>query len=311
MARLKSADGSPPPARVRRAAIDALAERIGREGRAMLVVIVAAAGSTPRERGAAMAVGAAEASGTIGGGSAEHAAMAAARAILTDPAPAGRIERFRLNPILDQCCGGTMDVAIAPFTRDDLPRLRATGPLALWEGGPVVAVAPPPRTVIVHGGGHVGRALVAALAPLPFAVRWVDSRPDGYLEDAPAGVSTVLTPLPEAEAKWAPEDAFHLVMTHSHALDLEIVAAVLDRNAFGFLGLIGSATKRALFARRLAGRGLPGEAIARLVCPIGLPGIPGKDPAVIAAATAAQLLAEDAAARVGRDGDAPAARARG
>jgi xanthine dehydrogenase accessory factor len=90
----------------------------------------------------------------------------------------------------------------------------------------------------------------------------------------------------------AADDAFHVVLTHSHAVDLEIVAAVLAR-PFGFCGLIGSRTKRAVFARRLAERGLDAT---RLTCPIGLPEIPGKEPSVIAAAVAAQLLVLDRSA---------------
>jgi xanthine dehydrogenase accessory factor len=157
--------------------------------------------------------------------------------------------------------------------------------------------------VLVYGGGHVGAALVAALAPLPFEVRWIDARARGFLVPPPAGVATRLTPLPEEEALAAPADAFHVVLTHSHALDLEIVAAVLERDAFGFLGLIGSATKRALFARRLRERGIPAERLDRLTCPIGLPGLRDKRPAVIAASTAAQLLQIDAAGKAAQHDD--------
>jgi len=100
----------------------------------------------------------------------------------------------------------------------------------------------------------------------------------------------IATPLPEAEAKAAPTDALHVVLTHSHALDMEIVGAVLERGEFGFLGLIGSETKKSLFLRKLRARGIPEGRLARLVCPIGVPGVKDKRPAVIAAAVAAQLL---------------------
>ena len=103
-------------------------------------------------------------------------------------------------------------------------------------------------------------------------------------------METVETPLPEAEAKTAPADALHVVLTHSHALDLEIVAAVLERNEFGFLGLIGSATKKKLFLRRLRERGIPEGRLAGLTCPIGVPGVRDKRPEVIAASVAVQLL---------------------
>ena len=276
----------------------AVAEAAARR-RAILVAIVEVAGSTPRERGAAMLVAASGAiAGTIGGGSAEHRSIAIARRMLDDPAPAPQVEAFALNPVLDQCCGGRMTVAFAPLDADDAPRLAAAGDaLELWAGGPAIPIEPPPRPAFVFGGGHVGAALVSVLAPLPFRVRWIDARLDGFLGPAPAGVASVATPLPEAEIRNAPAGAFHLVMTHSHALDLEIVAAGMEEGRFGFLGLIGSATKRALFARRLAERGIDADRIARLACPIGIPGIPGKEPAVIAASTAAQLLLADAALR--------------
>lgn len=234
---------------------------------------------------------------------------AALRANPGEPAFAPQQMAFPLGPVLDQCCGGHMTLLFAPFARADLGRLRDAAAIAgsderrrgepariaLWPGGPVYAEPPRPRPVFVYGGGHVGAALVAALAPLPFEVRWIDARARGFLVPPPAGVESRLTPLPEEEALAAPADAFHVVLTHSHALDLEIVAAVLERDAFGFLGLIGSATKRALFARRLRERGIPAERLGRLTCPIGLPGLRDKRPAVIAASTAAQLLQIDAA----------------
>jgi len=139
--------------------------------------------------------------------------------------------------------------------------------------------------VILYGAGHVGTALARALEPLPFGLTWVDARAESVWP-AEGPVPCRRLALPETAATAAPDEALHVVMTHSHAVDLEIVAAVLAR-PFRFLGLIGSATKRATFARRLAGRGLD---TSRLTCPIGLPEIRGKAPAVIAASVAAQLL---------------------
>jgi xanthine dehydrogenase accessory factor len=199
-----------------------------------------------------------------------------------------------------------MRLALALLTSDDLPpdgrdipgRLLALQGgsgrgFALWPGGPVFREPAPDRQAIVYGAGHVGRALVAALAPLPFRVVWADARA-GACADAPAGVDVHETPLPEAVAEAAEPGALHVVLTHSHALDLEIVAAVTARE-FGFCGLIGSATKRALFRRKLAERGVARGAIARLTCPIGLLGLRDKRPAVIASSVAAQLLQVDAA----------------
>jgi xanthine dehydrogenase accessory factor len=80
------------------------------------------------------------------------------------------------------------------------------------------------------------------------------------------------------------------VLTHSHDLDLAIGEAILKRGDFGFFGLIGSQTKRARFRHRYRDRGIAQALVDRMVCPIGLPGIPGKAPEVIAVAAVAQLL---------------------
>jgi xanthine dehydrogenase accessory protein XdhC len=268
-----------------------LIEAVECDGGAVVVMVAEAQGSVPREAGAAMLVAASGATGTIGGGTVEHRALAVAREMLADTGPAPVILDFPLGPALDQCCGGHMRVAFAAFGAADLERLRAArGALDLWPGGPMLAEVAAPRPVLIYGGGHVGAALARALAPLPFAVRWVDARLGAFPAEIPAGVETVENPLPEAEARAASADALHVVLTHSHALDLEIVAAVLERGEFGFLGLIGSATKKALFLRRLRERGIAEGRLVRLTCPIGVAGIRDKRPEVIAATVAVQLL---------------------
>jgi xanthine dehydrogenase accessory factor len=146
------------------------------------------------------------------------------------------------------------------------------------------------RTVYLFGAGHVGRALALALAPLPFAVRWIDPRRDAFPTHAPANVTLIHAPEPAAELMSAPNNALVVVLTHSHALDLEIVAEALRVERFGYVGLIGSATKRARFLSQMRAASLTEVQLARLVCPIGVPGLESKDPAVIAVSTAAQLL---------------------
>jgi xanthine dehydrogenase accessory factor len=148
----------------------------------------------------------------------------------------------------------------------------------------------PTQPVLLFGAGHVGRAVVLALAPLPFAVRWIDGRPDQFPQYVPQNVVTVRTDDTDGELAQAPRDAMVVVMTHSHPLDFDITVRALRRDMFDFIGLIGSETKRARFASFARQMGVPAEQIDRLVCPIGLPQIKGKEPAVIAAALAAQLL---------------------
>ncbi len=143
------------------------------------------------------------------------------------------------------------------------------------------------QPLFLFGAGHVGRALVTALAPLPFRVTWVDSRAEAFPPDLPANATAELCEPQRYAVERAPADGFFLVMTHSHAIDFEVCEAVLRRGDAAYLGLIGSRTKRARFLSRLTARGLPAE---RLECPIGVPGIGGNEPAVIAASVAADLL---------------------
>jgi xanthine dehydrogenase accessory factor len=151
--------------------------------------------------------------------------------------------------------------------------------------------------LILFGAGHVGRALVLALAPLPFRVTWLDPRPDQFPAYVPDNVTP--RPLDNASAAFsaAPAGAFVLIMSHSHQLDLELTAAALMDDRFPYVGLIGSRSKRVRFERRLAATGIAPRRIAELVCPIGIDGIAGKSPAVIAAATAAEMLIRDEAIR--------------
>lgn len=282
--------------------LTAAARMAREEGSVALIVLAEIAGSTPREAGAAMAATTTKSVGTIGGGAAEHKALSEARAMLADADGRGARREIEapLGPALDQCCGGRMRIALVRFDACDAKRLDAAaaiGALALWPGGPEV-VERRNRQTFVYGAGHVGAALTRMLVGLPFRVRWIDSRAEPF----PAMISgpddglveRVATPLPEAAALEAEPGALHVVATHSHAVDLEIVSALLSEGGFGFLGLIGSRTKRAVFLARLAERGLSDAALVRLVCPIGALPLRDKRPSVIAASTLAQLLIEDA-----------------
>ena len=151
------------------------------------------------------------------------------------------------------------------------------------------------RPVWLFGAGHVGRALMLALAPLPFDVIWIDERADAFPAAMPASVHPLRSTDTASELSRAPDGAFVVVMTHSHAQDLAIVHAALAAGRFGYVGLIGSGSKRARFTRRLREAGVADSRIAELVCPIGLPGIASKHPAAIATGVAAQLLERDEA----------------
>ena len=149
---------------------------------------------------------------------------------------------------------------------------------------------PPELQVVLFGAGHVGRALAEVFGRLPMRVRWVDPREEEFPATVADNVEVCCTDVPEAEVRAAPADAVFLVLTHSHALDFDLVRAILDHNDFRFCGLIGSQSKRTSFEQRLRARGYGEQAIARLHCPIGAPGLAGKEPEVIAIAIAAEVL---------------------
>jgi xanthine dehydrogenase accessory factor len=229
-----------------------------------LVTVAATDGSAPREAGTKMVVTAAESFATIGGGTLEFRAIEIARQIL-----AGRqgpsLRKVPLGPMLGQCCGGHVTLLFEP-QRPDL------------------------FSVALFGAGHVGKAVVQVLSTLPCRIRWFDPRPDAFPDHVPPGVEVEVTNAPEREVGGLPDDAWLLIMTHSHAIDLGITAKALQENRFAYVGLIGSATKRARFEKRCREIGLGDAQLAKLTCPIGIDGISGKHPGEIAVAVAAQIL---------------------
>jgi xanthine dehydrogenase accessory factor len=269
---------------------DAACAWLGAARAAVVVEVVAARGSVPRGVGTRMLVAADETLGTIGGGHLELMAITAARARIASGSVDRSEQSFALGPSLGQCCGGAVTLAFAPLGAEALARWPTAEPLFHLQ---------------LHGAGHVGRAIATLLATLDCDVDWVDQRDDGFPEATalgspwPAHIRRASADTIEREVAHAPAQAFYLVLTHEHALDLRIVEAILRRGDFAFCGLIGSRTKRSSFVHRLEARGVAADAIARLTCPIGIASVTGKDPAVIAAAVVAQLL-ERAAARPGR-----------
>lgn len=245
----------------------------------ILAVVAVADGSAPREAGAAMLVTADASFGTIGGGALEYRVQEQAREMLASDAGSSAMA-LPLGPLLGQCCGGRVEVSLQRLDQAVRPALEAAI-IAEEAGWP---------EIVIFGAGHVGRALALALHPLPCRTTIVDDRPEQLLALQGVRAGLVRAPLDAAAIDAVPEGGYALVMTHSHSLDLDLVEALLRRDDLAWTGLIGSATKRARFERQLRARGLERAALDRLVCPIGITGIAGKAPAVIAAATAAQLL---------------------
>lgn len=291
---------------------DTLASTIAAHGPTARIVIADHQGSSPREVGAAMLVWATGQSGTIGGGALEYEATLRARQMLATGG--SRLDRTALGPALGQCCGGavtlltevytaapTGDVIARPTDGSPMPlavkrlfaKARNEGQLArsqLIQGWMVEPVARPTRHLWIWGAGHVGRALVHTLAPLPgLAITWVDTAP-GRFPTAPENTRILPTPDPAAAVPLAPQTAEHLILTYSHALDLELCHRLLT-HGFRSAGLIGSATKWARFRSRLAALGHTATSIARIQCPIGTPSL-GKHPQAIAIGVAMEFLAK-------------------
>lgn len=254
------------------------------EGRpAIVVVVLEARGSAPRDAGTRMLVSAADVAGTLGGGPFEQRAIVEARALLQSGSP-GRSVSYALTPAIGQCCGGMVTLG---FTRLDR---RA---LAAW---------PEPKPLFhlqMYGADAVGRSIARLLTTIDCRVDWIDAREDCFpfhlFEGAywPNHIRSIAVDALDAEVRNAPPEAYYLVLTHQHELDARITEAILRRGDFGFLGVLGSRAKRERFVQRFEQRGVPAERIARMTCPIGLGGIGGKEPELIAMAVVAQLLADD------------------
>lgn len=254
---------------------------------AVLVQVQATEGSAPRDAGAWMAVFADALVGTIGGGHLEFEAIAQARTLLSDAEQgdgadkSSKLMRLALGPSLGQCCGGVVHLRLERLTASDLSELRRRLDVDRMP-------------VVLFGGGHVGHALAEVLARLPVALHWIDSREGIFPIGLPAHVVCEHSEPVQAAVKDLAPGACVLIMSFSHAEDLDVLTQCLARQRkeqdLPYIGLIGSKTKWATFRHRLEARGYSAEELGHVTCPIGVPGIEGKEPEVIALAVAAQLL---------------------
>jgi xanthine dehydrogenase accessory factor len=283
-----------------------------------LISILATEGSAPRGAGTRMLVTGEGQRGTIGGGNLEYRAVEQARAILERPAGTWRVQDYPLGPLLGQCCGGRVRLLVEHVDPDALGWLdEAAGdrilvstllpdrierhvsmsalPVSLPARGDrpragdsfAEVVGQHLRPLYLFGAGHVGQAVARHAEHLPFRLAWFDTRP--LFETIP-GVAIAPEDAIEQCVGEAPDEAAIVIMTHDHALDYRLTRAALERAPVSFVGLIGSATKRARFLSRLERDGVGATARARLTSPIGVAGVMGKEPDVIAVATLAQLL---------------------
>jgi xanthine dehydrogenase accessory factor len=303
------------------------AREMAADGPYVIVTVVECAGSVPRGTGTKMLVSDTALKGTIGGGNLEFKVIEQARKFLEDQGDEYRLQSYALGPLLAQCCGGNVTIllervepgaeflleprhgflktyfedgslrkewvdyfSLDPFYFQDANGDRFDGG-AKDAAAMVELVSRDPHTVYMFGAGHVGRAVSRALEPLPFDVVWVDAREDEFPQHIPVNHSKHVSDDYCGFVDEAKQGALYLIFSHNHQRDYELTARVMARGDAAYCGLIGSATKRARFENRLLkDRVVTEEDLPKLICPIGVPSIKGKEPEVIAASVAAQLL---------------------
>ena len=286
-----------------------------------LISVIETKGSTPREVGACIVVNQkGEFFGTIGGGNMENTSLLDAQKLLQRPQDTVVIKKYLLGPELGQCCGGAVKIMSEVFLPERLEEIKA---LAQAEAeGPSISTAiigenhvarsikdgtaqsvgmesdgklienfgTKNHSIYVFGAGHVGRALMLTLAPLPFDVTWIDSREGEFPKVMPSNFKAINHSEPHTLLTSVPDEAVILILTHDHAMDFDIVFAALKMARFAYIGVIGSKTKKARFISRLKKAGLSQDLIDPMACPIGITGIKSKKPAAIAVAITAEIL---------------------
>lgn len=300
-----------------------LKQAVRQHGTVMRVVVADVRGSAPREAGASMLVWPGGQCGSIGGGALE---LEAANLAMAGPS----VRILSLGPAIGQCCGGAVTLVIEEFTPEALPEAdghflrrvsgagdtplliqRAIGlhrnsgarlPVIYENGWLLEPVQQVRKALWIYGAGHVGRALVDVLTPLgQFEITWVDTGANRFPDTIPAGVAPLVATNPAEAVHHAPAGASHMIVTYSHAFDLEICHQLLRRD-FGWAGLIGSDTKWARFRSRLGALGHGDAQISRICCPIGQKSL-GKHPQAIAIGVAASLISSAAATNKAAMGD--------
>jgi len=263
---------------IERAHFDRIADWFATGVDVVIIRVAAVEGSAPRDSDAMMSVTAEAMAGTIGGGQLEWLALTQARDILSGKAGAGS-RNIPLGPEIGQCCGGRVRLDFARLDQSRLEELSRQASQAEREL----------KQAFIFGAGHTGKALATALAPLPLKTTLVDTRPE-VPDSLSMPVATLTTALPEETVHAAPPASAFVTMTHEHSLDFLITAEALKRGDAAYVGMIGSATKRAVFMNWLERNDYGCELGDKLVCPIGGNRVKDKRPEVIAALTAAEIL---------------------
>ncbi|MEN7341390.1 MAG: xanthine dehydrogenase accessory protein XdhC [Pseudomonadota bacterium] len=296
------------------------------DGCCVVVTVTDVKGSAPREPGSKLWVSASMHGGTIGGGYLEHTCQENARAALAEDRPRFDRQRYTLGSDCGQCCGGVVDIMMQRLNAEDLAWLGTlveaqrhgqhkelvtysdgrtdiqdhgndqrpdSGTRTVSKTGErafVEIITPPPIEIAIFGAGHVARACAAVMGTLDARILMIDSRESWLAYDWPEAVSAVYAARPELMVEHLSPTAQCLIMTHDHAVDLDICHALLTDDAPRFCGLIGSRSKQRRFVKKLKALGHNDTTLARLTCPIGTPEISGKQPGEIAISVAADML---------------------
>lgn len=241
-------------------------EQCHKNGQAyVLITVLSTAGSTPRNTGSKMVVSDSSCYDTIGGGHLEFSAIDKAKSLLAKNSNLQHIEHYPLSSKLGQCCGGATHV--------------------LFE-----VVNSHVNTLAVFGAGHVAQALMSIVEQLPLQIVWVDNRENVFPSTISDKINQIEIDEPAYYVDNLPENAMVVVMTHNHQLDFAIVEKALKRNDLSYVGMIGSKTKAKRFRAKLAHKQIAESAIDKLVSPIGILDVPGKQPIEIAISIAGQLV---------------------
>ena len=293
-------------------------ECIKSHGKIARVLILKTFGSAPRDEGTTMLIWDSGQFGTIGGGELEYQVTRLAKKIIIDN-KGSRIKKFSLGPDMGQCCGGAVELLIEIldetkvkfisvddgfFARPVFKDEKSLNVQALIksyrnksvpiktsfkDGWLFEPVTKEKELIWIYGAGHVGTAIANILSKLSqFSVTCIDTSQDRYPDNFPKTVEKLITKNPAQIVQYAPSETHHLILTYSHALDLEICHQLLQHN-FATAGLIGSKTKWARFKKRLNELNYTFEQINTIICPIGEPSF-GKSPYEIAIGVASMLL---------------------
>ena len=231
----------------------------------VVITVLGTRGSAPRNSGTKMVVSLEQSFCTIGGGNLEFQAVKIAKTLLSQNKLQQTVEYFPLGAKTGQCCGGSV--------------------VLLFEAFPDVNC-----NISLFGAGHVGRALVKILEDLPYHVTWIDNRQSEFPEKVKTNIRKVFSDDVEAFISSRPSGELYIIMTHQHALDFEILEAILKRNDAKYVGLIGSQTKWRQFKSRFQHKGYEAEFYKSVNCPVGFEALSGKRPMEVAVSIAAQIM---------------------